>query len=174
MNKRRKIDFVLEEDDFEKVVFRFYPRQSSCCGLKWEEVSEWYYHYKVIKYYKDDDGNIEAYYILFDSECDEDSVIFEISDILKCFSEGKSETKLYSGWGGEFSLKISDDEEFRTGEGSVDWRLTKCKYDTYRFELFRFDDDVGYRFWLQKEKAYEFGAYLNYCCEYMLEHGDPI
>ena len=177
MNKRRKIDFVLEEDDFEKVVFRFYPRQSSCHSFgdeppkSHEDVYKVYFYYKVIKYYKDDDGNIETYYILFDSECDECSLIGEVAARLKYLSEDKKEVTV-NYHNTTYTVQLLDNEIF-TAAYCVRWNI-KEHSDCYKFELFRTHDDVGYRFWLDKEKAYEFGAYLNYCCEYMLEHGDPI
>ena len=43
----------------------------------------------------------------------------------------------------------------------------------YEFQLFNYDN-VGYRFSLKKEQMKDFGQYLLDCCEYMLQHGEPI
>ena len=43
----------------------------------------------------------------------------------------------------------------------------------YEFKLFNYDN-VGYRFSLKKEQMKDFGQYLLDCCEYMLQHGEPI
>ena len=175
---KRKIDFILYENDLEKIIFRFYPRQSSCHSFgdeppkSWNEVYKVYYCYKILKYFKDDDGNIEYYYILFDSECDECSAIGEVAARLKYLSEGKKEVTV-NYHNDAYTIQLLDNEIYNFGY-CVCWTIKDGYHNSYKFELFRDIDDVGYRFWLSKEKAYEFGAYLNYCCEYMLEHGDPI
>ena len=54
MSKKRKIDFVLEESDTAKLIFRFYPRRSSCHSFgdeppkDWSDVYKVYYSYSVI------------------------------------------------------------------------------------------------------------------------------
>ena len=30
MSKKRKIDYIIEQSDDERLIFRFYPRKSSC------------------------------------------------------------------------------------------------------------------------------------------------
>ena len=52
------------------------------------------------------------------------------------------------------------------------WTVSR-RYDTYEFRLFDWDD-MGFRFYLKKDKLKAFGEYLNECCEYMFAHGDPI
>lgn len=167
-----KFDFVLyDDDDFEKLVFRFYPNLSNCFdkndkpAKKWEDVYNECYYYKILKYNKHTDKD---YSVVFDSKGDEYSEIYNLSDTLIHLSRGQKEMELTSPLG-NFKIKISDDEDFESDCG-VDWRLKKYNDYDYKFELFRFSDDIGYRFWLPKEKAYKFGEYLNYCCEYVLRH----
>ena len=52
------------------------------------------------------------------------------------------------------------------------WTVSR-RYDTYEFRLFDWDD-MGFRFYLKKDKLKAFGEYLSECCEYMFAHGDPI
>ena len=47
MSKKRKIDFVLEESDTAKLIFRFYPRRSSCHSFGDEPPKDWSDVYKV-------------------------------------------------------------------------------------------------------------------------------
>lgn len=178
MKKKRKIDFILYEDDDYKIVFRFYPRLSSCHSSgdeppkNWGGVYKTYYYYKIIKTYKDEDGYFHK--ILFDSSCDECSIIREVAVRLKHLSEGKKKVEV-NYRDDTWTVKLLD-TDIRTFADCVWWKISewkKGKNGSYKFELFRYDD-IGYRFWLTKERAYEFGEYLNECCEYMLTHGDPI
>ena len=60
MGKKRKIDFVLRESDTSKLIFRFYPRRSSCHSFgdeppkDWNDVYKVYYSYSIIQVYKED------------------------------------------------------------------------------------------------------------------------
>ena len=177
MKKKRKIDFILGENELYKTVFRFYPRRSSCHSFNeeppksWQDVYKTYFYYRIIKIYKDEDGNCDGYEVLYDSYCDECSIIGEVGTRLKYLSEGKKEviiTRNNDTW----NVKLLDNEIYTFADCTF-WNISEGRHDNYRFELFRYDD-VGYRFWLLKEKAYKFGEYLLECCEYMLEHGDPI
>ena len=178
MKKKRKIDFILEDNEFKKVVFRFYPRQSSCHSFgdeppkDYNNIYKTYYYYKIIKTYKGEDEHFHV--VLFDSSCDECSMIREVAFRLKYLSEGKKkvEVKYHDD---TYTVKLLD-TDIRTFADCLWWKISewqKGKKGSYKFELFRYDD-VGYRFWLSKEKAYKFGENLNECCEYMLAHGDPI
>jgi hypothetical protein len=78
MNKKRKIDFIIKEDKFDKIVFRFYPRLSSCHSFgdeppkSWNNVYKVYYYYKILNIYKEDiklkqDKKVICYFILDNS-----------------------------------------------------------------------------------------------------------
>ena len=70
MEKRRKIDFFIHDNIHEKLIFRFYPRQSHCHSFgdeppkSWNEVYKVYYAYSIIQQYKDN-GKCEKSYIVF-------------------------------------------------------------------------------------------------------------
>lgn len=176
MKKKRKIDFIIEDNDFEKIIFRFYPRQSNCHSFgdeppkNWNDVYKTYYEYRILKFWKNDNGAYDGYEVLYDTCCDECSLIGEVAARLKYLSEGKKEVEVTHNLD-TYTIQLLDTDIY-TFADCTEWKISEGK-DTYKFELFRYDD-VGYRFWLEKNKAYEFGKYLEECCEYMLAHGDPI
>ena len=171
--KRKKIDFVLNEFDNEILIFRFYPKSSSCHSFgpvppkTWEEVYKVYYCYSIIRRYKD--NNVSK--IVFDSSCDECSIIDEVAERCLLLSEGKEEVAGIVE-GEEYLIKLLDNEMYPSGTG-VFWNISKCGDDWYTFDLFNLDD-IGFRFSLSKKQVKAFGEYLKGCCEYMLEHGDPV
>lgn len=172
MRKRRKIDFVLHESDFEKVIFRFYPRQSNCHSFgdkpptKWEEVYKVYYSYRIMKIYKEDGSHV----ILFDCPCDECSEIYEVAERCKLIADGtKSITRAWE----EKLYTIELLDEVKPFGMGVFWKISECNDNAYKIEMWNWDD-TGYRFWLDRNKLRKFGNYLQKCCEYMLVHGDPI
>jgi hypothetical protein len=174
MNKKRKIDFIIKEDKFDKIVFRFYPRLSSCHSFgdeppkSWNNVYKVYYYYKILNIYKED----SSCEVLFDSGCDECSRIQDISAVCKHLSEGKTEIETTYRDKTRI-IKFLNNEFFPLGDG-ISW-LIKEYYDKdyFAIEMFR-KDGVGYRFFLSQNEIKQFGMYLNKCCEYMLAHGDPI
>ena len=179
MYKKRKIDFIIRESEYDKIIFRFYPRKSSCHSFgdkppkSWDDVYKVYYSYRIIRIWKIDNNSHE---ILYKCGCDEGSVIDEIAAVCKYLSEGKKQvTKTYpKNLGGDtVTIELLNREIFPMGYGTS-WTIKESRdKESYKFELFGWND-VGYRFWLPKAKAKEFGEYLEECCEYMLAHGDPI
>ena len=174
MNKKRKIDFILYENDDQMIVFRFLPRQSGCHSFndnpptKWEEVYKVYYSYKIFRRWKDDNFSE----LLFNSNCDECSVIDEIAARIKYIVAGeKSITMNYMNE--EYTIELLNNEVRSIGYG-VSWIINGLRESNlYEISLWN-HDEIGYRFCLEKDKLAEFGEYLNECCEYMLAHGDPI
>ena len=172
MSKKRKIDFVLEESDTSKLIFRFYPRQSSCHSFvdeppkDWSDVYKVYYSYSIIRVYKEDNW----YKTLFNCRCDECSIIDEIAERCKLLAEGKTVFKGEHN-GEEYTIKLLNNEVHPFGMGTS-WMISR-RNNIYEFRLFDWDD-IGYRFCLKKDKLKAFGEYLSECCEYMLAHGDPI
>lgn len=173
--KIKRLDFVLFEDDYEKIVFRFYPRKSNCHSFgdeppkSWKEVYKVYYHYQIIKFYKDDDERV----ILFTSGVDECSIIDEIANRMKLISAGTTVYKGTNRDGEAFSIKLLGEEVLPFGDG-VSWTIDK-RYRRKEYIITVFNsNNVGYRFVMNNQQMTEFGNYLTKCCEYMLAHGDPI
>lgn len=175
MYKKRKIDFILYEDDYGKLIFRFYPRQSSCHSFNdeppksWKEVYKVYYNYGIIKQYKECSKCIESV-VLFHSDCDECSIIDKVSARIKLITEGNK--TIIRTWRNEEYMIDLFEEKFPLGMG-VSWKINEHKGDMYTVEMFNWND-VGYRFCLNKDRLKKFGEYLKYCCEYMLSVGEPI
>ena len=172
MWKKRKIDFVLGESDTSKLIFRFYPRRSSCHSFgdeppkDWNDVYKVYYSYSVIEFDKEDNWHKT----LFNCHCDECSIIDEIAERCKLLAEGKTVFKGKHD-GEKYTIKLLNNEVYPFGMG-VSWTISRHN-TTYEFRLFDWNN-TGYRFCLEKYKLKAFGEYLNKCCEYMLAHGDPI
>ena len=59
MYKKRKIDFILNERRGYRLIFRFYPKRSSCHSFNenppksWNEVYKVYYSYAILEEYDD-------------------------------------------------------------------------------------------------------------------------
>lgn len=176
MKKARKIDFLIYEDSFSKTIFRFYPRQSSCHSFNetppktWEDVYKVYYTYAVILIWKDDN----CHEILFDSDCDECSVIDEVAMTIKLINEGnRTYTKVNPLTQATYTIELFDRDIFPFGDG-VTWSIHEVKKDS-SYDIYMWGwKNKGYRFFLKKEKFKAFGEFLDKCNEYMLEHGDPI
>lgn len=174
MRKKRKIDFIIYEDNSEKLIFRFYPRQSRCHSFneepphEWKEVYKVYYHYSIIHMWKDDN----FHEILFDSRCDECSVIDEVAYRIKLISEGNTTWNVKVPLTGENHTVQLMNEEIDSFAMGVTW-LIRQERSNYVLHLWDWQHK-GYWFSLNKDKFKEFGEYLNECCEYMLAHGDPI
>ena len=174
MKKERNIDFTLFEDKDEKIIFRFLPRQSNCHSFgseppkDWNDVYKVYYSYKIFHRWKDDNYHS----VLFDCICDECSVINEVAERIKHIVNGESQVTVIRN-NTEYTIELFNNEVFPIGDG-VSWTINECsKKDLYQIVMYRYDD-VGYRFYLEKEQLKQFGEFLNKCCEYMLVHGDPI
>lgn len=178
MQKRKKIDFVLYEDNYEKIVFRFLPQQSSCHSFgdkppkSWKEVYKVYYNYKIFRRLKNDNFVYEP----FLSHCDECSVIDEVAARIKHIVEGKKSITVNRG-DDKYVIKLLGEEVFPCGDG-VSWTINELHIRTRKEKLYEIvlwnSNEEGYRFQLRKGKLKEFGEYLSKCCEYMLAHGDPI
>lgn len=187
MNKKRKIDFVLYEDDDYKIVFRFYPRQSSCHSFNdeppksWENVYKVYYHYRVLRFWKEDDGSIDRNYdVLFDSGCDECSIIDEIGHRCLLLADG---IEVFEREDGK-KIQLLNQKCYPFGMG-IEWTITKRVRHAFDWEegepdivyyTFTFFDcwNKGYKLTLEGKDIKAFGEYLLECCEYMLAHGEPI
>ena len=94
MSKKRKIDFVLNEKDDERLIFRFYPRKSSCHSFGdeppkcWEDVYKVYYSYAIIKQWKFEPEEQWESEIMFREPCDECSIIDEIGHTCLLLADG--------------------------------------------------------------------------------------
>jgi hypothetical protein len=166
---KRKIDFIIREEDDEKLLFRFYPRRSHVHSFNdkpptnWDEVYKVYFAYSIIRQIKwSDDENWESE-IMYDESFDECSAIDQVSALIKQILEGKNEKDLYDihPFGDGTSYKI---------EKWADWN----KNPHWQFMMFQSYTNKGYRFSLRETELLEFRNKIEYFLEYMLEHGEEI
>lgn len=185
MGKKRKIDYIIEQSDDERLVFRFYPKQSSCHGFgdeppkSWSEVYKVYYSYAIIKQWKfnpDDQWKSE---VMFYEDCDECSIIDEVG--MRCLLLADGLETLKGADGKETQLLNQRIIPFGMG---TEWTISKrtcveynyeddINHAYYDFVLFDYSDK-GFRFVLEENQMKSFGEYLIECCVYMLTHSDPI
>lgn len=202
MAKKRKIDFIISKDNYRRLIFRFYPRRSSCHSFNdetpknWNEVYKVYYSYAIIQQYKFESEDQWKSVVVFREDCDECSIIDEVGYRCLLLADG---VEVYEREDGEkFELLNQNILPFGMG---TDWTISKhtCTYDDidendlqncanmaeimehmkeirevyYTFMLFNYDNK-GYKFTLEDKDIKAFGEYLLECCDYMLAHGDPI
>ena len=94
MSKKRKMDYIIEQSDDERLIFRFYPRQSSCHSFgdeppkDWNDVYKVYYSYAVIKQWKFESEDQWESKRMFYENCDECSVIDEVGERCLLLADG--------------------------------------------------------------------------------------
>lgn len=175
MSKKRKIDYIIESSDDERLIFRFYPRQSHCHSFtkeppkKWSDVYKVYYSYAIIKQWRFNPNDQWESEIVFSEPCDECSVINEIAERCLQLSNGWEDFKTDDGR----YISLLNNEVTPLGVGTS-WTIFKyVKTGYYKFTLFNYFNE-GYRFVIAEEEIKAFGKYLKGCCEYMLVHGESI
>lgn len=180
MRKKRKIDYIIEQEDDERLIFRFYPRQSSCHSFgneppkNWDDVYKVYYSYAIIKQWKFDIEDQWDSKVMFYEDSDECSIIDEVGHRCLLLANGLEVFKREDGK----EIQLLNQRMFPFGMGT-EWTISKrtCveygKYTYYDFVLFDYGDK-GFRFTLSEKDMKSFGEYLLGCCEYMLAHGNPI
>ena len=173
MKDERYLKYPIYNSADESTIFRFDTEYSSCHSFndkpptKWEDVYKVYYYYQIVHIDKED-GEEK---ILFDSHCDECSILDEIVARCEYLAKGNKKVKITRDDGTTYTVKLLNQEIKPCGMG-VFWTIRK-PHKKYQFELFDWWDK-GYRFWINEDKIEEFGKFLQSCCEYMLEHGVPI
>ena len=94
MSKKRKIDYIIEERDNRRLIFRFYPRQSSCHSFgneppkSWDEVYKVYYSYAIISQWKHEPDSQWESDVKYYEHCDESSIIDEIAQRCLLLADG--------------------------------------------------------------------------------------
>ena len=187
MSKKRKIDYIIEQADDERLIFRFYPKQSSCHSFgdeppkSWLDVYKVYYSYAIIKQWKFDPSDQWESEVVFYEHCDECSIINEVGQRCLLLADGLD---VFMREDGE-EIQLLNQNIFPFGMGTC-WTISKrtcvehgyededdINHTYYEFVLFDYGDK-GFRFALEEKDIKAFGEYLIGCCEYMLAHGDPI
>lgn len=168
---KKRIDYIFDEDDYERKIFRFYPRRSHVhgfgekCPQSWNEVYKVYYAWAIIHQFKFDEGAEAEWesYTVFTMDCDECSALGDIPyEIMK--------------------LKIGEKTNFGAMGDGAEWDIKYCegnKYFIYSKPYYAFTvwnnfTNQGYRFDLSPEEVQQFSKYIEYIQNYMIEHSEPI
>lgn len=183
MRKKRKIDYIIEQSEDERLIFRFYPRKSKCHSFgdeppkNWSEVYKVYYSYAIIKQSKFNPEDPWESEIMFYEHCDECSEIDEVGQRCLLLADGIEIFKRED----DKEIQLLDNQILPFGMGT-NWTISKniwtdfennIKHTYYKFVLFDYFNK-GFKFNIDKKDIKTFGEYLLECCEYMLSHGDPI
>ena len=188
MSKKRKIDYIIKQSDNERLIFRFYPKQSSCHSFgdeppkNWNEVYKIYYSYAIIKQWRFNSDYEWESEVMFYESCDECSIIEEVGQRCLLLADGYETFEREDG----DRIPLLDQRIIPFGMGT-EWTISKhvctgygydendedITYTYYTFMLFDYFGK-GFKFDLNEKNIKSFGEYLLGCCDYMLAHGDPI
>lgn len=167
--RKQHFDFIIDkQEEFDKKVLRFYPRQSNVHGFgdelpkAWDDVYKTYMTFSVLCYRESDDieGKYEKPYELFSYNYDEGEGLRILRGVL---------------------AEINTDEEkdeytiIPFGDG-IDWEINKDKRDDncYIFTMINSESGLCYRFRLNRSRINEFYNVLDDFLEHMLEHSVDI
>ena len=155
---KQKIDFILNENSEERMIFRFFP-DISCnyCFDKYpnslEDIDIAYYTWAIIYQCKINNDWITKN----EKKCEleEDSQLYLVSKAcVNIFNED---------W---FNQNV---KYFCPAGCGVSWYFYKLNATDY-FMFYLIGNNIETRFILHKEKMIAFGEYLLNCCKYMLDY----
>lgn len=165
---KRKLDYIIESDDDCRLIFRFYPRSSSCHSFNeeppksWGEVYKVYYSWAILIQFFDEEGAIRCTKTVYSDDFDECSRIDEIATRCKYLSKGEEKVEL-EHQGDKYTIDLLDTNVIPIGMGTT-WKISKREYNdidyghhiSYLFEVWGYNEQ-GYRFYIPQEKIKEFG-----------------
>ena len=178
---KRKLDFGLKMHSGLSYIFRFYPRQSHCHSFDdkspktHDDIYKVYFSYAVWQKWEN------AMKLLWESGCDECSAMEDVSYVcdeitndvfseLNAVKDDYKEDIVPMGEGIIWTIQRANRYGFCE---SADGDYSRIQNVVYEFLMSRWDG-VSYRFELSPKRTKEFGEFLKHCCDYMLEHGEPI
>ena len=180
--KQKHLDFVIYEDDDEKVVFRFYPRQSHMHSFtesppkSLEDVYKVYYSWGILRYQKREDGTLEQAERVFYMYCDECSALEHLEYVIRHtlrYRKRRTQALSFGCPGSTWTIlyyPIMDwnwENEEDDKHEILDQSLITC-------EVFNNYSNLGYRFYMNRSTAFAFCDYLHAINQYMLENSEPI
>ena len=165
MAKKRHLDFMIADNEDEKIMFRFYPKQSHMHGFSDEppkskgDVYKVYYTWAIFRTWGGiwtNEPKFEPWQEMFRIELDECSALEWMEAVVRDVID-----------------KEKDMERAESlGQPGSEWEIRR-KNDILEFLVFDNWTDRGFRFWLTVRKAEEFCGYLQDINQHMLENGEP-
>lgn len=186
------------EDNFERLLFRFYPQRSRVHShtdeppKSREEIYKTYYYWKIIRQRKLGKEYGVGSEVMFDPHVDEDSIIGYMADILEkvyqgIYSEewtdqhGEKRVSNYLnevladfGYGVDWEIHMHEftetlDDNGEWMEDEGKWYQKRC----FTIMVWNFEG-VGFRFCLDDEQLPAFAKFLRKCDDYAFAHGEGI
>lgn len=156
---RKIFDFELYDNDYKRIIMRFYPKGTSVHGFEndnvpmaWSEVYKVYYSWAILVQYKDWDGSIDCTKRLFYMHCDECSEFPNLPSIIKSILN--KEIDLY---------------DYPVFSDGADWEIERSKDNNYLlFKVFDSITNTGYRFILNDTQVDKFINWLEFINDYAL------
>lgn len=180
------MDWVISQEANRQLVFRFYPKRSSChlfnmdAPKTWDNVYKEYFYYAILEHYRIYGTDKWETEVVYDAGCDECSLLNEVGERCRLLKTGQ---EVFTKENGDKVLLL-DKPIMPMGQG-IEWEIHKRMcwggwdddeelIPVYRFTMFNCSN-CGYRFEIIGNKEVGlFGDFLVRCCDYMLENGCPI
>lgn len=165
---KKRIDYIFNEEENERKIFRFYPRQSHVhgfgeeCPQSWDEVYKVYYSWKIIHQFRDNKNSEWESDTVFEMSFDECSALGEIPYKTKSLKFGEETFFGAMGYGADWIIHYYEGDR----------RFSPKPY--YNFIVWNNFTNQGYKFNLSQEESQQFLKYIDYVEEYMLKHSEPI
>lgn len=163
---KEKIDFILNEENGERLIFRFFPKKSKVefaegYNKDWSNIWNIIYDWKIIKQIKRNKRyrSQTIYHHLYDTSCLED-----LPDAINEIIENKEKVYLDC----ERIAKIEE----------TDWILTYNKkssnidFKIYEHHLFDDGGEKYFLFSLPIDKAKDFASYIDNTVNYLIENSE--
>ena len=151
--------FLLKRNENETIGFRFFPERSHVhgfgdeCPKTWDEVYKVYYDWSI---YMTDLDKRSSFYVW-----DEGSALADIAAaITKLAAADKTDSASFNAFG-----------------DGADWDIryfVNKECDMHSFEFGVWNHHRGFRFYLDRDDALRFAAFIRKTLAYMLEHSEPI
>lgn len=179
MKKAARLDYILYNSKHERIVFRFYPRNSACYSFSeepprtWSDVYQVAYSWAILRQTRDSVKKPWKSKYLFSCSFDEGSVLGYVGCALVDLSNGLTSRMVYDHAMRKWESWQHLDRPIQPFGDGVTWIIRKRLNYTKWYVLELWDwKNQGYRFALSLRQLGKFGKFLQDCCEYMLAHSD--
>lgn len=155
----KNFGFLLKKSEDETIGFRFFPKRSHVhgfgdeCPKSWSEVYKVYYDWCI---YHTSFGKRSEFYVW-----DEGSALGDVANVITRFA----------------AANLTDSALLNAFGDGADWDIRYVvneDVDLHNFEFCVWNQHRGFRFFLERDDALRFAAFIRKSLAYMLEHSEPI